>query len=213
MIKYINSNSFEGDTISLDLNTNVLPVLSVDTYSVMDDIWDSIYAIYPESEEAEMTETENFSWENFEFDWNAIDRLIMREATVLISEIIREVLPSATITPIKVYHPKFYNFETDEFDFNLTCSSGDYRKLEQSALNNSSDFGAYLKERYHSYSGFISMLADNLKEFSEQDFWKQFVQVVMYSLRNMALDMYQDDYNETFSTEILDDPYGYLTEE
>ena len=57
------------------------------------------------------------------------------------------------------------------------------------SLKDDEEFKNFLKENYSSYSGFISSMADNLDEFYQQDGWKQFVQVVMFALKDHKDDM------------------------
>lgn len=59
--------------------------------------------------------------------------------------------------------PRFYNFTTDKLqlivDFNLT-------KLKKYCFNtNNIDFNFYLNKKYSSYSGYISFVDNNIKDF------------------------------------------------
>ena len=152
----------------MELNTGVLPVLDVGTYGREDYIFNWDDEEVPEDAEA---------------DWEELDRNIIAYGTPIVEEYLKQVLPSAKVEGTKVYHPQYYNFSTDELEFKVSFDVNEYNKLEDKAVKDPA-FKEYLKDRYKSYDGFISYLADNLDEFYQQDGWKRFVQVVMFYLRN-----------------------------
>jgi hypothetical protein len=157
----------------LELNTGVIPVLDVGTYGREDYIfrWDD-------------EETP----EDAEPDWDELDSNIITYGTPIVEEYIKEVLPSASVKGTKVFHPKYYNFQTDELEFKVSFDIGEYNDLESKTFKDP-EFGNFLKENYKSYDGFISYLADNLDEFYQQDGWKRFCQVIMFYLRDRSEDI------------------------
>lgn len=142
--------------MKFELNTDVLPVVSVDLYSRQDML--------------------------YEFDFDSFDELdegIMEVATPIIEETITTILPSARITPTKVRHPRAYNFAVDELDFILSVDDREVEDLILSALNDDT-FSEFLRKNYSSYDGFISYMAFDIQEFEEQEDWKKLCQAIMF---------------------------------
>ena len=82
MKKYVKcADDFTGSTITVDLNTNVLPIVSIDLYSMQDLLYE------------------------FEEDISAseLDPAIMKLAAPYIQETVEEVLPGAKIIPTKIF--------------------------------------------------------------------------------------------------------------
>lgn len=75
--------------------------------------------------------------------------------------------------------PQYYNFEGDQVEFTVSFDVAEFNELMKKALADP-NFESYLKDKYKSYDGFISYMADNLDEFNSQDGWKKFVQVIMF---------------------------------
>lgn len=151
----------------MELNTGVIPVLDVGTYGREDMIfrWDD----------------EDVA-EDAEPDWEELDSNVVAYGSPIVEEFIKSVLPSASVKGTGVYHPKYYNFSTDELEFTVTFDVAEYNALEEKTFNDP-DFGKFLKDHYSSYDGFFSYLADNKDEFYQQDSWKRFCQVIMFNLR------------------------------
>lgn len=173
MKKYIQSDTVADSIISVDLNTGVLPVVSVDTYSRQD--------LFYEFEE-EIPDSE-------------IDPEIMRIATPYIQDTVDTILPSARITPIKMWHPKAYNFAVDELDFTLSVSTSEFEALKEKALSDNS-FATFLRKNYSSYDGFWSNMASDIQEFNEQEDWKQIVQVIMFYIPYEQIQRNNRDFTE-----------------
>lgn len=189
-------NESEDLVISEDLNTGLLPIVNVDLYSLYSgEMLDNV----PEGEE------------------DRLDELIMEIAPGYIEDTVKEVLPSVKITPIKVYHPKEYNFGGDELEFNLKVNSDEYNELKNKALEDEK-FNQFLKDNYKSYDGFISTMPDSIEEFNEAVSWKQLVQVIMFyigdtsSINDTYLDEFLEKVGEEFSDIEEDDSYEGLSE-
>lgn len=169
----------------LELNTGVLPVLDTDTYSRDEWLYDDLHSRY-EDEGREPTEEEEREY------YKVIEQNMIDYGTPIVEDYIKKVLPSATVKGTKIYHPKQYNYSSDELEFIVNFNVKEYSDLEDRTVNDP-EFSNYLKENYKSSSGFISYLADNIDEFYQQDGWKRFVQVVMFNLRD-------EDFEETNSS-------------
>lgn len=171
----------------IELNTGILPIISVGMY-------------------------ENEYLYSFDIeDTGSLDECVKEAGKEVLENALENIFTNPVVTATGVYHPKQYNFETDELEFTLEYDSEEYAKLKSDALDNE-EFEAFLADNYSSHSGFISFLANNLMEFEEQDDWKQFVQVVMFSLRNINLDNYQEDYDTKFM-ELVDMNFDVLEED
>jgi hypothetical protein len=171
----------------MELNTGVLPVLDTDTYSRQDWIWDPDRY---EDEEGNLPEDDDYGP-----TYEDLDRCMVAYGAPIVEEYLKKVLPSAKVEGTKMYHPSQYNFSSDELEFKVSFDPKEYYALEDKAVKDPA-FKDYLRERYKSYDGFVSYLADNLDEFYQQDGWKRFVQVVMFYLRDEDFEETNDRYWE-----------------
>ena len=160
-------------TLSVDLNTGVLPVVDVDMYSMSDMIND-----YDVSQEE-------------------LDEIVMDNAPEFVQDTVSDVLPGATIKATSVYHPQQYNFGGDELEFTLTCDRGSFETLKEQTVQNSS-FASFLKKNYSSRSGFISSMADNIDDFNTQDEWKQVVQVIVFNVPENVIQYNNENFVDKF---------------
>ena len=171
----------------MELNTGVLPVLDTDTYSRQDWIWDPDRY---EDEDGNLPEDDDYGP-----TYEDLDRCMVAYGAPIVEEYLKKVLPSAKVEGTKMYHPSQYNFSSDELEFKVSFDPKEYYALEDKAVKDPA-FKDYLRERYKSYDGFVSYLADNLDEFYQQDGWKRFVQVVMFYLRDEDFEETNDRYWE-----------------
>lgn len=95
---------------------------------------------------------------------------------------------------VKLHSPKYYNFETDKIELEITC---DWHELLLYITQNESDFNKYLQETFTSYDGFISFVPNNANDFMDnlQDDFERLSQVIIeyYILRNLDTESYLDD--------------------
>lgn len=176
----------------LELNTGILPILDTDTYSRDEMIYDNLLSGYGEGEEPTDEEEKEY--------YKELDRLMVAYGAPIVEEYIKEVLPSAKVEGLKIYHPRQYNFTTDELEFKVSFDPSEYNTLESKTVENP-EFAKYIKENYGDRSGFISYLADNIDEFYQQDGWERFVQVVMFNLGDKEDEFYNT--NERYWDDIL----------
>ena len=71
------------------------------------------------------------------------------------------------ITIQGVVSPREYNFYNDSANVVITLSKGNIELINSYLSIHSTEFAAYLKERYTSCSGFISSYPNNIEEFME----------------------------------------------
>lgn len=180
-------NDNTSGTLSIDLNTGVLPIVDVDMYSMSDMIND------------------------FDVTQKELDDIVMETAPEYIEDTLSEILSGVSIIAKSVYHPSQYNYSGDELEFTLNCDKGGYESLKERTLQNES-FSKFLKDNYSSHSGFISSMADNLDDFETQEEWKQVVQVIMFNVPQKTLEYNKDAYNDKFM-DILSSNYPMIDDE
>ena len=176
----------------LDLNTGVLPILDTDTYSRQDYIWNP--DVYEWDDEAD-----DFKDAPSQED---VDRTMVAYGTPIIENYLKRVLPSASVKGTGVYHPRQYNFSSDELEFTVSFDTKEYLALEENAFNDP-EFNDFLRDNYKSYDGFFSYLADNKDEFYQQDGWKRFVQVIMFYLKDKIDESEEEETNATFWEDVV----------
>ena len=129
-----------------------------------------------------------------------IDEMMLDFAKPVIEEEIKGVLPSATVTFKDFTHPRYYRAfsnNNDVLNFDVTYNVSEYEALKEKAIQDP-DFEKYLQEHYTSYDGFMSFFANNIKDFEEQEDWKQFVSVLSYYLPNDWENNQEDMYSYVF---------------
>ena len=167
--------ALDNSTITEELNTGVLPIVAIDMYSLSDNL-----------NEYDITQED-------------LDEIAQELAPKYIEDTLKEILPNVSVVTKSVYHPKQYNFEGDELEFDLTVDRQAYETLKENALNNP-EFETFLKDNYSTRDGFISAMAYNLDKFKQQPEWKQMVQVIMF---NVSDDKIQEN-NEHYVDEFLE---------
>ena len=204
MSKYVKAeDTAVSGTVSFDLSTNLLPIITVNLYGVLEDLIESLDRVI--NDEYYRGEQPDFPYIDFGYAWRndeVMDKAIEDIASPIIEEAVREVLPSATIIPTEVYHPKYYNFESDELYFTLTCNAAEYNRLFNETVNNP-EFEDYLRNHYSSYDGFISYMANNLRDFYEQVEWRQAAQVIAFNLDDDVLFQYDNRYQNKYDDEFM----------
>jgi len=135
-------------------------------------------------------------YEDFVCDADDIKNCILANAPDLVEERIREYCPSAKISDFSVYMPRYYNFETDTLNFTLDISDEDYQKIYDECINDP-EFAQFLKEKYSSYDGFFSYMANNLEDFEDQEDFRKVSSLLDFLTRNEDYrEDYDDDYEE-----------------
>ena len=156
--------------MKFEVNTNVIPVISVGSYG-------------------------SGMYDDYVCNADDIKESILDCAPDIVEEAIREVCPSAKVSDCSVYMPRYYNYETDELNFTLDISDEDYQRMYDECINDP-DFPKFLKNNYKSYDGFISFMADNMDEFEGQEDYRKLSQLIMFLYSDSDRDTYQADYDE-----------------
>lgn len=95
---------------------------------------------------------------------------------------------------VALHSPRFYNFETDKIECNVSV---DWDKLLVYVQEHRDDFAQYLQDNFTSGSGFTSFVPNNYSEFFDclQDDFERLSQVLIefYILQCLDYDMYFDE--------------------
>lgn len=94
----------------------------------------------------------------------------------------------------EIYSPKYYNFETDQIEFEVEYDKG---LVMRYAFENRDEFDEFLKENYSSYDGFISHTANTYDEWIE-DFKCDNVQSIGAVLTFIFRDELEDEQERFF---------------
>lgn len=164
-------------TATQELNTDLVPIINMFQYEIYN-LLDGCVGVTREK----------------------IDEMMLDFAKPVIEEEIKDVLPSATVTFKDFTHPRYYRAfsnNNDVLNFDVTYNVSEYETLKEQAIQDP-NFEKYLQEHYTSYDGFMSFFANNIKDFEEQEDWKQFVSVLSYYLPNDWENNQEDMYSYVF---------------
>lgn len=90
----------------------------------------------------------------------------------ILESVLSDALPSDVdnsfeLTYIGMYHPRFYNFETDSIEFAFGYDNALKMWLAKYAVANKNDFGKWLHDNFTSRDGFYSFTPNNYVEWLE----------------------------------------------
>ena len=84
----------------------------------------------------------------------------------ILTDVLTNELPSSfEISYNGMYHPRYYNFETDEIEFTLRYSDKFKSRLAKYAEDNKGAFDTYLHDNFTTRDGFISFTPNNYDEW------------------------------------------------
>lgn len=178
---------------SEEMNSNLIPYINVSIYG-NEDLYDFIYTN------------------------EQLDKVIIDTYEPLMREALKEVLPSADIKCTSVYHPKYYNYSNDEVNFDLTFNVDEFNALEQKVIYDNPDIDNILHEKFKSYDGFHSFMADNLEDYEQQEDFRKIATVFTIAGKQFTdTNELQWKYDEKLRDNMFEyfeiDPEGRLYEE
>jgi hypothetical protein len=153
----------DGETIvEIVLDSNLLPVLNIDTYQCFNgDSW-------VESEIEHFMEETGKDLDYDDFEWQYDHAGIVKALAEASAETVLDQLASdGVITGVdvqSVYSPREYNFATDSYRALWTVNLS---KLDQWCKESAFDPDAFATEHYSSYDGFISFVPAMLEDDRE----------------------------------------------
>lgn len=154
----------------IELNTNVVDSIVPDTYGTE-------FCYYIRSD----------CWEDFK-------QGMIYKAEEYLKDMLSETdFADAKLEILKFESPREYNFETDSISFTLEFDDSIVDKIAKFAtddVNGEYRFAAWLKQKYHSYDGFICTMPDNYEEFmdclngnrSDVSQWRAFAAYISYQI-------------------------------
>lgn len=141
----------------ISLNTDLLPILNVDTY------WSNTFV------------------QDYDISLEETDALIQDIAPKYLKELIGSCLPSAEIYVTGVYHPSQYNYGGDELDFEVAIEDKAFDEFKQAVVNDEL-FDGFLQSTYKSSNGYINNMPENIKEFENAGDDYQLAQMLMFKI-------------------------------
>lgn len=126
---------------------------------------------------------------------------VKEHAEDILSELVEKTDGFELVSVDNYYHPRYYNYSTDELDFTVKYNKDDLKDLIE-RYSNDENFVEFLKN-YKSYDGFISFYADNKDEFLTQEPIKSVSQIIRYNVSKED----KDQANEELYYRVMDDGF------
>lgn len=141
-------------------------------------------------------------------EYEAAETEVANAALEIITDAIQSVLPYEVrddfeFTYNRTYHPRYYNFETDNviFDFSYSDALKDW--MFEYAEDNKDEFEKFLKKNFTSRDGFISHTPNNWFDWFEgwKDGYCRSVSVLLWfimeqEIQEHEVESYEYDFNE-----------------
>ena len=121
------------------------------------------------------------------------DAFVIECARPIIERAVRLSDTTLTISELKYFHPKYYNFETDEIEFTVSIDNDVLDKLIARVRDNR-EFIDFLK-RFESHDGFISRVASTQDEFlaqCEKDPALSLAQIIYFNAKDSIASFQQE---------------------
>lgn len=153
----------DGETIvEIELDSNLLPVLNIDTYQCFNgDSW-----VESELESFSEEEDKDLGYDDFEWQYDHAG-IVKALAQASAETVLDQLATDGVITGVdvqSVYSPREYNFATDSYRALWTVNLS---KLEAWCKESAFDADAFAKEHYSSYDGFMSFVPSMLRDDRE----------------------------------------------
>lgn len=119
-----------------------------------------------------------------------------------LEDLVHEFGGSINVSDFEIYRPRFYNYEGDAIYFTMNISDDFIDTIYSYIFNERyQDFRAFLKDRYSSYSGFISFYPDTV-DTDEPVTEKLVLQMIAFLLKEDGHDCHE---NDSYYGEFIDD--------
>lgn len=186
-----------------ELNSNLFPIISVGMYNspLSPEQVFSDYEMDSDFRNGDSNYDSEYFWEHFDNQKylkkmeECVDEFLSREHEANDIRI--------AIKVGKIYSPRTYNHATDEVELTVEFDKEEVKKY---AKDNREDFGEFLKETYSSYDGFMSLTANNYKQW-KKDFELEEEQsigaVLTYIFKDEVLELRRD-----FEGKVNEEFYG-----
>lgn len=190
------------------INTNLFPIISVGMYGshlAPDSIFDS-YQIDNDRLEGYINYDSEYFHDNFQNDLYV--KAIEERADYFLTGSHEANGIEIEIKTGEIYSPRYYNFETDQLDLEVTFNK---TKVRQFAKNNQDTFDDFLREHFTSYDGFHSYTPNNydawIKDFKDstpQSIGAVLSFIFLDELNDFKDGFYDLCYSELYYSEFVD---------
>lgn len=119
------------------------------------------------------------------------EECVMNEALPILQDLVSKTDGFEVVSVDNYYHPRYYNYETDELDFTVKYNKDDLGDVIEQYSNNP-EFIEFLKN-YKSGDGFISFYADNKDEFITQEPQKSVSQIIRFNVSQEDIEKANED--------------------
>lgn len=110
----------------------------------------------------------NFEFEDLHFNYSKYYKDVAQEITNEVESILIDLKLCKSVFFEHLVSPKFYNFEDDSINVEITLTDENIKTIQNYLYNNLENFKNYLKKRYTSRDGFISYYSNSFED------WKSF---------------------------------------
>lgn len=135
-------------------------------------VFPGYYSTHFESDHAEEMVLENLEedgtpakWEAIEFDHKEYRDRVAKACISSVWNFLKNDGFELDIIFDEVYSPREYNFSNDVINCTYKISKQDFNKLVEYCKTNLEAFKDYLKDKYSSYSGFVSFFSTSSKKW------------------------------------------------
>lgn len=134
---------------------------------------------------------EEMLWQ-YNIDYNEVDEISKDVALDILYTLFKENGLNCQIEALEVYHPKYYNYESESLNVVITLDKEALNKIFE--VENDPHFNEWLKQYYSSYDGFISFYADNIENYKSQSEHKKIITCIFLTMVKNGFT--ENDYNE-----------------
>lgn len=178
--------------MKLNMNTSILPLIEVGLYET------NLGELYDEIEDGY---NEDFKQAVVEYGKEKLEEILNEDT-------IKKMIGDFQIENVKFDSPRFYNYENDWLEFDLIVDNNIVNTIYHNVINDE-DFWDYIKERYCSYSGFISFFPYEKEQYihavkTKENLEYVIAMYIMYLIGNgQEIDLnyhqydFEDDMQET----------------
>ena len=193
--------------MKVTLNSNLFPIIRVGMYNSNispEDVFDD-HPIIDDKENGYIHYDVDYFWSNFQND-KYVKRIQELAGEYLNGKIDNGNGIDITIKCKEIYSPKYYNFSTDEIVMDVTYSK---TKILQVVKQEREIFNQFLKDKYSSRDGFMSLTSNNY-----DDWLVDFEDNEIRSIGSVLTYLFQDSitYNRSQFEIFVNEGVGYYSE-
>lgn len=100
-------------------------------------------------------------FEDFTFNYEERNKRAAEKSCEAVEEKLKELFPDIEINFEELISPTYYNYSNDHINVDILLSPEDRERLKQYLIKNKQEYKKHLRERYTSYSGFISSYSNS----------------------------------------------------